>query len=108
MTGTCAACGGVARLGPDGVCAWQAGCEHRQAQAEAIERTIDAQVERLDGMVHGALRDELMASARRHEDRLLAAASPIHPYDRDLAAYHERAVAALGGPVCVHCVAQAN
>lgn len=31
-----------------------------------------------------------------------------HPYDDDLVAYHQRACEALGGPVCVHCVALRN
>lgn len=100
MTGVCPLCGSESRLGADGVCAYRGGCEHRQAQAEAMERRIDAGVARLGEIVGGV--------EQLREAMIEGVAQAAHPYDADLIAYHQRAVAAHGAPVCVHCVALAN
>lgn len=97
MTDVCRACGASARLGPDGVCAWAAGCEHRQLQAEASTARIEAAVDAWTG-----------ASEQRLTDQPIIPRSALDPYDADLRAFHERAWEAHGGPVCVHCVALAN
>lgn len=41
MGSRCPDCGDVKRLGPDGRCAWRAGCEHRQMVEDARLAELD-------------------------------------------------------------------
>ncbi len=39
----CRLCGDTRTLTPDGVCEWQAGCEHRQMQAAVADASFDVE-----------------------------------------------------------------
>lgn len=43
----CPICGEARRLGPDGICRWRAGCEHRALVAEARAADLERELQHI-------------------------------------------------------------